>query len=82
MNSWSERATLVENVFVDEGDPEMAEFHDANSIYRAAMKTSALVINEGNILLWLLPAVLPMLVVGPSCLPFSQLGPIKRLLLH
>ncbi|MBD8687216.1 hypothetical protein IFT56_05210 [Rhizobium sp. CFBP 13717] len=79
---WNERATLGENVFVDEGEPEMAEFRDAKSIYLAAMRTSALVINKGNILPLLLQAILPMLVVGATYLPFSQLGPIlKRLLL-
>ncbi|WP_246710016.1 hypothetical protein [Rhizobium leguminosarum] len=36
----------------------------------------------GNVLPVLVPALLPMLVVGASYLPYSQLGPIvKRLLL-
>lgn len=79
---WNERATLGENAFVDEGEPEMTEFHDAKSVYPAAMRTSAMLINKGNLLPLLVPALLPMLVVGASYLPFSQLGPImKRLLL-
>ncbi|SCX20984.1 hypothetical protein DSM25558_2817 [Agrobacterium sp. DSM 25558] len=52
----------------------MAELHNARSIYRAAMKISALKIKKGKILLWLLPVVLPMLVVGAPYLPFRNSG--------
>ncbi|TCU08390.1 hypothetical protein [Rhizobium sullae] len=79
---WSERTTLGGNVFADEAEPEVAEFHDVKPVYLASMKTSALLINKGNVLPVLLPALLPMLVVGASYLSYSQLGPIvKRLLL-
>ncbi|MBY5412439.1 hypothetical protein HFO98_29165 [Rhizobium leguminosarum] len=78
----NERATLGENVLADEAEPAVLELHDVKPIYLASMKTSALLINKGNILSVLAPALLPMLVVGASYLPFSQLGPIvKRLLL-
>ncbi|NKL77624.1 hypothetical protein [Rhizobium leguminosarum] len=78
----SERATLGENVFADEAEPEVRELQDVKPVYLASMKTSALLINKGNVLSVLVPALLPMLVVGASYLPFSQLGPIvKRLLL-
>lgn len=79
---WNERAVLGQNVFPDEAEPEANEIRDVKPIYLASMKTSALLINKGNLLQVLVPALLPMLVVGVSYLPFSQLGPIvKRLLL-
>ncbi|MGO7455851.1 hypothetical protein ACC684_14260 [Rhizobium ruizarguesonis] len=79
---WSERATLGDNVVGDESEPEVAEFHDVKPVYLASLKTSAMLINKGNVLPVLGPALLPMLVVGASNLPYSQLGPIvKRLLL-
>ncbi|WP_261315054.1 hypothetical protein [Rhizobium leguminosarum] len=60
----------------------MAEFRDVKPVYLASLKTSAMLINKGNVLPVLVPALLPMLVVGASYLPYSQLGPIvKRLLL-
>ncbi|MBY3075206.1 hypothetical protein HFO71_33520 [Rhizobium laguerreae] len=78
----SERAILGENALPDEAEPEARELHDVKPIYLASMKTSALLINKGNVLPVLVPALLPMLVVGASYLPYSQLGPIvKRLLL-
>ncbi|NKL63927.1 hypothetical protein GFM09_21520 [Rhizobium leguminosarum bv. viciae] len=78
----TERTTLGENVFADEAESAARELHDVKPIYLASMKTSALLINKGNILSVLAPALLPMLIVGASYLPFSQLGPIvKRLLL-
>ncbi|MNY57465.1 hypothetical protein D3C86_1936760 [compost metagenome] len=79
---WNERAALGENVFPDEAEPEANQIRDVKPIYLASMKTSALLINKGNLLQVLVPALLPMLVVGVSYLPLSQLGPIvKRLLL-
>ncbi|MFF0923009.1 hypothetical protein ACFYE8_25310 [Rhizobium leguminosarum] len=79
---WNERTTLGDNVVGDESEPEVAEFRDVKPVYLASLKTSAMLINKGNVLPVLVPALLPMLVVGASYLPYSQLGPIvKRLLL-
>lgn len=78
----SERMLLGANVFADDPPPEGAEFRDVKPIYLASLKTSALLINRGNVLPLLVPALLPMLVVGASYLSYDQLGPIvKRLLL-
>lgn len=78
---WSERATLGDNVVGDESEPEVAEFGDVKPVYVASLKTSAMLINKDNVLPVLGPALLPMLVVGASYLPYSQLGPVvKRLL--
>ena len=67
---WSERIALGDNVFADEAQPEVTEFRDMKPVYLASMKSSALLINKGNLLPVLLPALLQMLVVGLSCLPF------------
>ena len=77
-----ERTLLGENIFADEVEPETEEFRDVKPLYKASLKTSALLINKGNVLPVLVPALLPLLVVGASYLSYSQLGPIvKRLLL-
>ncbi|WFR97588.1 hypothetical protein [Rhizobium tumorigenes] len=76
-----ERSLLGENIEADEGETEMPVFRDVKPLYQAAIKTSALLINKGNVLPILVPALLPMLVVGASYLSYAQLGPIvKRLL--
>lgn len=68
-----ERSLLGKNIEADEADTETSEFRDVKPLYLASLKTSALLINRGN--------VLPMLVVGASYLSYAQLGPIvKRLL--
>lgn len=77
-----ERTLVGENIFPDEAEPEAVEFRDVKPIYQASLKTSALLINKGNVLPILVPALLPLLAVGASYLSYSQLGPImKRLLL-
>jgi hypothetical protein len=77
-----ERVLLGENIVADEAEPETEEFRDVKPLYLASLKTSALLINKGNVLPVLVPALLPLLVVGASYLSYSQLGPIvKRLLL-
>ncbi len=78
-----ERTLLGENIVADEVEPETEEFRDVKPLYKASLKTSALLINKGNVLPVLFPALsLPLLVVGASYLSYSQLGPIvKRLLL-
>lgn len=76
-----ERSLLGENILTDEDETDTVEFHDVKPIYQASLKTSALIINKGNALPALIPALLPLLVVGASYLSYSQLGPIvKRLL--
>ncbi|MGO8078079.1 hypothetical protein AB9F41_37705, partial [Rhizobium leguminosarum] len=61
-----------------ESEPEVAEFRDVKPVYRASLKTSAMLINKGNVLPVRVPALLPMLVVGASYVPYSQLGPIVK----
>lgn len=79
---WSERANFGDNIFVDEAEPEVTEYHDIKPIWAAAVKTSALLLNRSNALPILIPAVLPMLTVGVFFLPYAQLWPmVKRLLL-
>jgi hypothetical protein len=79
---WSERATFGDNIFSDEAEPEVPEFHDIKPVWTASMKTSALLINRSNLLPILGPAILPMLVAGAFFLSYAQLGPmVKRLLL-
>jgi hypothetical protein len=77
-----ERTLVGENIFPDETETETVEFRDVKPVYQASLKTSALLINKGNVLPVLVPALLPLLVVGASYLSYSQLGPImKRFLL-
>lgn len=77
-----ERVLMGENIIPDEAEPKADEFRDVKPVYQAAMKISALLINKRNVLPVLLPALLPLLIVGASYLSYSQLGPIaKRLLL-
>lgn len=77
----SERAILGENILTDESETEPSEVHDVKPIYQASLKASVLIINKSNVLPVLIPAILPLLVVGASYLSYSQLGPIvKRLL--
>ncbi|MBO9100956.1 hypothetical protein J5287_24095 [Rhizobium sp. K1/93] len=76
-----ERSLLGENIEADEVEMETPEFRDLKPLYLASLKTSALLINKGNVLPILVPALLPLLVVGASYLSYAQLGPIvKRLL--
>ena len=79
----AERKALGESVFEDEAEREFqgSESGDAKPIYLASTKTSALLVNKANIFPVLFPALLPLLLVGASHLPYSELGPIvKRLL--
>jgi hypothetical protein len=76
-----ERELLGENVFRDEAEPEVPEFKDVKPLFLASMKTSALLLNKGNILPIVVPSVLPLLCVGASYLSWSQLGPIAKRLL-
>lgn len=77
-----ESIVMGENVFPDEAETDATDVKDVKPIYQASLKTSALLIDKSNVLSVLVPALLPLLVVGASYLPYSQLGPImKRLLL-
>lgn len=77
----TERLLLGDTLFDDPGE-ESGERRDVKPIYQAALKTSVMIINKGNLLPILLPALLPPLVVGSLFLPYAQLGPmVKRLLL-
>lgn len=49
-------------------------------LFPPAVKTSALLINKGNVLPLLLPALIPLLICGAVFLFYTKLGPIvKRL---
>lgn len=76
-----ERSLLGENIEADDAEIETSAFRDVKPLYLASLKTSALIVNKGNVLPILVPALLPLLVVGASYLSYAQLGPIvKRLL--
>jgi hypothetical protein len=78
----TERSILGENLIGDEAEVGAGTTADVGAIYHASLKVSALLLNKKTVLPVLVPAVLPLLLVGASYLPYSQLGPIaKRLLL-
>ncbi|MFK4771719.1 hypothetical protein [Rhizobium sp. ZW T2_16] len=80
---WNERKTLGKNVVEDhaEMNSDTSEVHDLKLLYRASLKTSALLLNKGSVLAALVPALVPLLLAGASFLPYAELGKIvKRLL--
>ena len=79
----AERKALGTNVFEDEAEQEFQgnEPRDAKPVYLASVKTSALIMDKKIILPVLWPALLPLLLVGASYLPYSELGPIAKRLL-
>ncbi|WP_348643505.1 hypothetical protein [Rhizobium lusitanum] len=79
---WNERTTLGSNMCDDLQEEQFAELHDIKPIWTAALRTSGLLINRKNMVVLLVPALLPLLAAGAAFLPYSQLGPVvKRLLL-
>jgi hypothetical protein len=78
----TERSILGENIISDEAEAGSGTTADVATIYQASLKASALLLNRKTVLPVLVPALLPLLLVGASYLSYSQLGPIaKRLLL-
>lgn len=77
----TERAVTGANFMEDEAERDGAGAKDVRSIYLASLKTSTLFVNKTNLLPIILPALLPILVVGAFFLPYAQLLPVARRLL-